>query len=347
MRFVKLLGIGVLCMLAACSSREEVIPADAPGFVKGKPVHPTIKIGKPYEVMGGNYYPKYQPDYDEEGIASWYGPNFHGGQTANGEEFNQWAMTAAHKTLPMPSMVRVTELETGKSIIVRINDRGPFSDGRIIDLSRAAAEALGVDKKGIAKVRVQYLRDETEQYIAKLQLPKPPEWQMEHGAPPVYTPPVQVASNLPPELPMQIQELAPPSETGLKPQPIAPSTYTVGTSAPPPETGYSEDPFSVLNTIVPPAHAAPAPRPIAIAGKPPQSSNYYVQAGAFTSRDNAMRLAGKLEPLGKTQVIATPISDATLWRVRIGPTFNKAIAEETRQKLTQYGVYDAQIVFNP
>src|SRR6185503_9280015 len=102
-------------------------------------------------------YPHEQPDYDETGIASWYGPTFYGKSTANGELYDGNALTAAHRTLPMPVNVRVTNLDNGKSIIVRVNDRGPYARGRIIDLSRRAAELLDVVQSGTAKVRVTYL----------------------------------------------------------------------------------------------------------------------------------------------------------------------------------------------
>ena len=93
----------------------------------------------------------------QTGIASWYGPQFHGKRTANGEYFDQEELTAAHPTLPMPVLVRVTNLENGRSLVVRVNDRGPFVNGREIDLSRKAAELLGYDRKGTARVRVQYV----------------------------------------------------------------------------------------------------------------------------------------------------------------------------------------------
>ena len=112
------------------------------------------KVGRPYKIKGKSYTPKHNPSYDETGIASWYGPNFHGKLTANGETYDQNGMTAAHKTLPLNSMVVVTNVETGKSVTLRLNDRGPFVDGRIIDLSQAAAKALGIT--GLGKVRVQY-----------------------------------------------------------------------------------------------------------------------------------------------------------------------------------------------
>src|SRR5690606_19825828 len=107
------------------------------------------------------YYPAEDYRYEEIGIASWYGPGFHGGTTANGEAYDMDALTAAHKTLPMPSMVEVTNLENGRRINVRINDRGPFVDGRIIDLSRRSASLLGIDRQGTARVRVRILPEES------------------------------------------------------------------------------------------------------------------------------------------------------------------------------------------
>ena len=121
----------------------------------------VFKIGNSYQVQGVTYYPKKDLSYDETGIASWYGPKFHGRLTANGEIFNQNNITAAHKTLPLPSAVKVTNLENGLSIIVRINDRGPFVNQRIIDLSSEAAEKILMKQKGTALVRVQLLRSES------------------------------------------------------------------------------------------------------------------------------------------------------------------------------------------
>ncbi|MDX8397982.1 MAG: septal ring lytic transglycosylase RlpA family protein [Mariprofundaceae bacterium] len=117
-----------------------------------------VKTGKPYQVAGQWYYPlASSAGYNQIGTASWYGKKFHGKKTANGERYNMHALSAAHKTLPMPSMVKVTNLENGRSIIVRVNDRGPFVKSRIIDLSYAAAKALAYDQQGTARVRVQVL----------------------------------------------------------------------------------------------------------------------------------------------------------------------------------------------
>jgi rare lipoprotein A len=113
------------------------------------------KVGNPYQVAGVWYYPKVEPDYDATGIASWYGTEFHGLSTANGEAFDMNEITAAHQTLPLPSLVRVTNLENGRSMVVRVNDRGPFVNGRVLDMSRRGAQLLGFETQGTARVRVQ------------------------------------------------------------------------------------------------------------------------------------------------------------------------------------------------
>jgi rare lipoprotein A (peptidoglycan hydrolase) len=115
----------------------------------------------PYEINGKKYYPIHYYDYEEEGLSSWYGPGFHGEKKAQGEIYNKYGMTAAHKTLPLPSIVQVTNLENGKTIIVLIDDRGPFKKKRIIDLSASAAKELGIYNQGIGKVRIKALPRES------------------------------------------------------------------------------------------------------------------------------------------------------------------------------------------
>lgn len=113
------------------------------------------KVGNPYKVAGVWYYPKEDPTYDRTGYASWYGKDFHGKLTANGEIYNMNALTAAHKTLAMPSYVKVTNLANNRSIVLRVNDRGPFVAGRLIDVSRRSAQLLGFHKRGVTRVRIQ------------------------------------------------------------------------------------------------------------------------------------------------------------------------------------------------
>ena len=130
---------------------------------------PIYKVGNPYKINGKWYYPAIDYDYDEIGMASWYGPGFHGKKTANGEIFNQNIISAAHRTLPLPSIVKVTNLDNGKILgFVRVNDRGPFARNRIIDLSKEAAKQLGFVNKGVAKVRVEILEDESRKFANDL-----------------------------------------------------------------------------------------------------------------------------------------------------------------------------------
>lgn len=114
-------------------------------------------VGKPYKIKGKTYRPKEDPDYSKVGIASWYGSAFHGRKTANGEIYDMGELTAAHPTLPLPSYVRVTNVANNRSVVVRVNDRGPFKQGRIIDVSSAAADMLDFKRAGTAKVKVEYV----------------------------------------------------------------------------------------------------------------------------------------------------------------------------------------------
>ncbi|MFZ1814403.1 MAG: septal ring lytic transglycosylase RlpA family protein [Rhizobiaceae bacterium] len=115
------------------------------------------QVGKPYKIKGKWYKPVEDPGYQSTGMASWYGPNFHGRLTANGEIYDQYSLSAAHPTMPLPSYARVTNLENGASVMVRVNDRGPYAHGRLIDLSARAAELLDYQRKGVAKVKVEYV----------------------------------------------------------------------------------------------------------------------------------------------------------------------------------------------
>ena len=143
--------------VAANLGKKYLIPKEE----KKKIQKPIYKIGAKYNVGGKYYYPKKDLNYNKTGIASWYGPKFHGKLTANGEIYNQYALTAAHKTLPLPSAVKVTNLKNNKSLILRINDRGPFVNDRIIDLSSKAADMLDLKKAGTGLVRVKVLRDKS------------------------------------------------------------------------------------------------------------------------------------------------------------------------------------------
>lgn len=153
--------VGVLA--AACSSggHRQKVTSYSPRVVSYGQAVPKgggrRKLGKPYYVGGKRYTPRHDPNYSRTGIASWYGKDFHGRLTANGEVYDMHALSAAHPTLPLPSLVEVTNTRTGRRIVVRVNDRGPFARGRIIDLSHRAAQVLGLVRNGTGEVHVRYL----------------------------------------------------------------------------------------------------------------------------------------------------------------------------------------------
>ena len=159
------LTIGLLLGVAACTSNAKfnssLYGPASPQIVKyGEPVPKgggRQVIGKPYVIAGKKYYPKYEPNYSVVGRSSWYGRTFHGRLTANGEVFDMDGLSAAHPTMPLPSYARVTNLSNGSSLVLRVNDRGPFYGNRIVDVSDKAATVLGFKQRGIAKVKVEYV----------------------------------------------------------------------------------------------------------------------------------------------------------------------------------------------
>lgn len=150
--------------LGGCSffggSKDPFAGKGSPRYSKSGPIPKgggRYHVGKPYQVAGRTFYPREQPGYDRTGRASWYGPRFHRRKTANGEWFDMNSLTAAHATLPLPSYARVTNLENGREVVVRINDRGPFVADRILDVSRRTAEVLDFKRQGTTRVRVRWL----------------------------------------------------------------------------------------------------------------------------------------------------------------------------------------------
>lgn len=269
----------------------------------------AYKVGTPYQISGVWYYPKEDPFYDETGIASWYGSDFHGKSTANGERYDMSTMTAAHRTLPMPSMVRVTNLENGRSIRVRVNDRGPYARGRIIDLSRRAAELLGFQNKGTARVRVQY------------------EGRGDVGG---SAPAEEVVAARPSDL-----KAAPLS--GVSSTELAPPSGA--TAAPARETAALPSPSAT--TMAP---VADEPAGVVTMRAVPAATQLWVQVGAFQSRANADRLAERLTKIGYAQVSTTTASGRPLHRVRFGPIATVEQADAMLDKVIGAGQNGAQIV---
>jgi rare lipoprotein A len=264
--------------------------------------------GAPYQVAGKWYVPAYEPNYDEVGIASWYGPTFHGKASASGETFDQMAMTAAHPTLPIPSIVRVTNLENGKSALVRLNDRGPFVDDRIIDLSKHAGEVLGLHAKGTAKVRVQYVGPAPANADAPLTDVQPAA----AARPALASQPVQ----------------AEPVVFQAAPQ----STPLTQASMPSVELSPATLPSPTLDT----RPGAPLKLAAGVSQPARPAAGFYLQAGAFADPANAEGLRAKLSTYGQVDIVKSE-GARTLSRVMVGPFASKADAEAVQARMTEAG----------
>ncbi len=293
------------------------------------------KVGQPYQIGGVWYYPSVDYGYRETGIASWYGPGFDGKRTANGEIYDQNAMTAAHRTLPMPSLVRVTNLENGRTLKVRINDRGPFKNGRIIDLSHRAASLLGFTGKGTAKVRVEILAPESRQLAAIAQ-------QKDANAIAPEAAPMVAVTEVPLE-PVKNQSTAKgPATDSARPQlaALAPARPSGAESA-----WLLEGESGSLVTLpgAEPARKSPLPDG-RVTVEPVQATSIYVQAGSFLRRDFATRMSARLSKLGRSRVTPVVVGDRRFFRVRLGPVASVDEADRLLDRLLAQGVGDARVV---
>lgn len=310
--------LGLALWLGGCTSTEFVVhTAKRVSQIQDSGPTETYKVGNPYQIKGNWYYPAEDYDYDETGIASWYGPQFHGQKTANGEVFDMNQLSAAHTTLPMPSFVRVTNLDNGRSMILRINDRGPFASGRIIDLSRRAAQLLGYEAQGTARVRIQVLADESRAVAMRLK----GGTQIAQADSPI------VVSKLPRA---QVSgEVLPPVD-GAK---VSTSSISVGLPQPTPPP------------VAEPAVASLAtPETGTVALQPVRSTNLFVQAGAFAFSDNAERVRTILGRLGNVRVSAIRVDGRDLFRVRLGPLTDVGQADDALAKVVAAGYPGARII---
>lgn len=290
-------------------------PAPAPTPVTAV-VDGPAKLGEPFTIGNVTYTPADVPDYDDVGYASWYGEEVAGRPTANGESFDPDAISAAHKTLPLPSYVEVTALDTGRTILVRVNDRGPMVSDRLIDLSRGSAAQLGLSE-GVSAVRVRRTNPPASER-AQLRAGRPAQ---ERASTPDSL--LSILRNKARELPVPAG-VAKPSVAVDSAGPIASATAKPG-----------DDRFIVEgpSTVVEPAAPTPAP---AAASKPAVAGSYVVQVAAFSSEARA-------EAAAKT--VGGKVSKAgNLWRVRIGPFTTQADAQSALGKAKAKGFRDAVVM---
>lgn len=319
----KLSAVSMLILLAACSHG---------------PVPNGVKIGKPYDVGGKTYYPQYDPTYDETGLASWYGPGFHGGRTANGERFDTHDLTAAHPTLPMPSLVRVTNVENGKTLVVRINDRGPFAKDRIIDLSSAAAHELGI--KGLAKVRVQYMKAESEQYLAAIQegrnidmVAYNRQLESEKNA-------SIMAATAPSDQSFIIESTQNQTQPGDTVSGAAPIVSVTGADLP----AKGEKKKTGGGILVRDAVADETTNEVMLkAPKPPAgpTGKFYIQVGSFSQQANAQKMQDQIAIAAN--IAQVEVGGHVWWRLRAGPFNTDEEAQAALVKIREHAA-DARIM---
>ena len=304
--------------LSACSD-VQTRPYKKGGRQNAKAI--ARATSRPYQIKGVWYYPQQHYAYEEVGLASWYGPGFHKKPTATGEAFDMHVVSAAHKTLPLPCVALVTNLETGRMLKVKVNDRGPFVKDRIIDLSKRAADLLGILNKGLIKVRVETLIEES---VALNNTPKGS--QRKSGGQDDYWGPLVLQAA--PQEKLQIQPLLGKDRTDYKERrqvQLAP---------------FAEKPYSQ-----------------AVRQQSPKKSNpkiqkTYLQLGVFAQKANATGVVNRLKSVGKVAIqqigAATRSSSHTLQRplcsVRMGPFESREHARRMQQQVIKMGWKDAQIV---
>jgi len=276
----------------------------------------NYKIGQPYQIESVWYYPAVDYDYQESGIASWYGTKFHGRKTANGEIYDMNDLTAAHRTLPLPSYVRVTNLDNGRALTLRINDRGPFARGRILDASRRAAQLLGFERQGTARVRVTILAEESRTLAARLQ-----------GKTELATIGTPIKVGRLPQPDVRVESLPP-----LKGASVAPKSEVNGTP--------------VVKPTAPPQSRVEQLKPALgkVSYGAATSTNIFVQAGAFAKFHNADIVRAKLSGVGPIKVLQVLIGGRDLFQVRVGPLANIEDADQILNQVVGQGYSDARII---
>ncbi len=289
---VTAVALAATAAVAGCGGADPGEPPPSVGaaetFVPGVGADTGFKIGRPYAINGVWYRPAVDWSYVEEGVASWYGTEFHGRRTANGERFDMHDLSAAHRTLPLPSIVQVTNLENGRSLRLRVNDRGPFARSRIIDVSKSAAKALGFYDKGTARVRVRLVADESMR-LAGL---SPPARTM-----PVTAPAARLAA-APVVAPVVPQAATPPAASVAAPlvahkvvADAGAGAYRIYSARSFVQAGAFADGGNASRAGMQLAHLAP----VVITYGAPEGANFYrVRLGPLASADEADRVLAEV-----------------------------------------------------
>ncbi len=286
-------------------SVAEIEPRIEPRSRNGNP--PSYRtLGKTYRVL------KSSAGFRQRGAASWYGSKFHGRKTSNGERYDMYAISAAHNTLPIPTYLRVTNLANGRSLIVRVNDRGPFHSNRIIDLSYAAAAKLGYADKGTTQVEIRAI--DVAQYRREKRRSRPSHSPVQAAAIPLPQPVTPVESEA------TAQPMVAFADHAKQPQGVvANSSLTTNTEKEPQMSDVAR--------------------------------RFYIQLGAFSSRINAEYMVNKMAQAriakrGSTKIQAVPGNSTTIYRVRLGPFSNESAAARIVQQLIENNIGEPWIILD-
>ena len=315
----------------------------------------VYKVGSPYQINGRWFHPREDSRYDKVGVASWYGELFHGRYTANGEIYDMNALSAAHPTLPLPVYAKVTNLNNGRSLVVRVNDRGPYAHDRVIDMSKRSAELLGFKRNGTARVRVKYLSrapisgDDTyerqmlasQRWARRAGLTGPPR----SSAAPPWIP----AENKPIVLAKAGRDIASqqkPKSDQAEPATRAARQTLVPVAGKPAERQKSArlmDPI-VTGSISGVTRAGAQPQDQTMAAPSARKRRIYVQSGAFKLKRNAEVLRDRLAAIGTTEISPVTVSGTLYHRVRLGPFNERDLANATLARVVERGARGASIV---
>lgn len=356
------IGTGLLCSCSTGTPELSGLSPQAQAEVI-KNYGGIYKVGNPYKIAGRWYYPKEDYSYSEIGTASWYGEDFNGKPTANGERYNMNTLTAAHRTLPLPSIVRVTNLQNGRSIILRVNDRGPYVKDRIIDLSKRGAQLLGYMGQGTTRVKVEILPKESQalkEALLNLSSPKGKALAAKSTpAPSLYETSaerIEISERVAEEADLYASAGGRTYSTGTyKPtgETYEPAVYGSAASAGGERrtgalgaAGSGLTKTSDNSGIYGTAAANPEKGDTrAVKNRTYQylSGYYYIHAGAFTQYDKAHSLMVRLKEYGSSHIVRVDVNGTIYYRVSLGPYSRVEEAKVSQAKLKYYGISDTRI----
>ena len=364
LQYVSIICCGVL-LLSSCTTGTPELSGMSPEAQARiiKDYGGIYKVGNPYKVAGRWYYPKEDYNYVEEGMASWYGEDFNGKRTANGERYNMNTLTAAHRTLPLPSIVRVTNLQNGRSVVLRVNDRGPYVKDRIIDLSKRGAQLLGYMGQGTTRVRVEIMAKESKELKEAMLTGKVGTATQEATQAPA--PSLYESSEERRKISAEIQKAEEAeiyAESGNKK--VAAGKYTpTGATAEPVVYGSAASAsgevksgaLGVMNAAEKTAnndgiYGVAAENPQKKSTKAVQSNTYqyiagyyYIHTGAFSDYTLAHQQLVRLKEYGSSHIVPYTKDGKKYYRVSMGPYSRREEAQVAQAKIRYYGFKDTVI----